>query len=181
MDSIKKYFGLAENQPSTLKRGRAVSESEETEELNIPPAKATEKKKSRKQGFSLKWLEDPLFSGWLFKSKDGKAKCICCNIYLSTKKSDLLKHAKTGKHTLNSQNVSNTKTISVLFKQQNITKDVMIADLRYSLLVVAHNFSFNSVKHVVDISKRIFSDSSMSEKVKLSRTKCTLLKMFFHL
>lgn len=120
-------------------------------------------------------MEDPVFSKWLIKSKEGKAKCTCCNIYLATKKSDLLKHANTSKHKVNSEKISSTKTIKVLFEQQNITKEVMIADLRYSLLVVAHNFSFNSVKHVVDISKKVFNDSTISGKIKLSRTKCSLI------
>ncbi|XP_072384383.1 uncharacterized protein [Diabrotica undecimpunctata] len=108
-NTIKKYF---EASTSTAKGGYDASESdnsdsEEThdtgnQELDKKRAKTFEKGKSRKQYFSIKWLEDPLFSGWLLKTTDGRAKYICCNINLSTKRSDLLKYAKTVKHKLNS-------------------------------------------------------------------------------
>lgn len=134
-----------------------------------------EKSVSRKQKFSQKWLENPEFSGWLVENEIGKAKCKCCNVLLSTKKSDLLKHSRTTKHTSNARKISNSKTITSLFEEQNASKEVILANLKYSLLVVAHNFSFNSVQHIVSMSKTIFKDSVLSRKIKLSRTKCSLI------
>jgi len=64
-----------------------------------------EKSVSRKQKFSKKWLEDPEFSGWLVENEIGKAKCKCCNVLLSTKKSDLLKHSRTTKHFKRKKNI----------------------------------------------------------------------------
>lgn len=44
--------------------------------------------------------------------------------------------------------------------------------MRYCLLIVSHNFSFNSVQHIVNISKKVFKDSSLSSQLSQSRTKC---------
>lgn len=120
----------------------------------------------KKRSFSVKWLDEPLFEGWLMEC-DGKPKCKCCNVSLSAKKSDLIKHANTNKHKISSQKIANTKTLNVLFKQQNITKDIMIADLKYTLLVVSHNFSFNSVQHIVNISKSVFKWKSKIKSHKM--------------
>ncbi|XP_074034309.1 zinc finger MYM-type protein 6-like [Leptinotarsa decemlineata] len=168
MSEITKYFSLAST--SRTDETTKNTSSSSSDEIETPQSKRAHIVKNR--SFSVEWLDEPLFEGWLMEC-DGKPKCKCCNVSLSAKKSDLIKHANTNKHKISSQKIANTKTLNVLFKQQNITKDIMIADLKYTLLVVSHNFSFNSVQHIVNISKSVFKDSSLSGKVKLSRTKCS--------
>jgi len=129
----------------------------------------------RKQLFSEKWLVYPEFSGWLEKIGDGKAKCKSCNAVLSTKKSDLIKHSNTNKHKLSVKKVSNTKVIPVLFEKHTVISENMTADIRYALLVVSHNFSFNAIKHITALSAKIFHDSKLAGSVKQSRTKCTAI------
>ena len=48
-----------------------------------------------------------------------------------------------------------------------------MADIRFSLLVAAHNFSFKSVQHVVETAKLNFKDSVIAKRISQSRTKCT--------
>lgn len=128
MSEITKYFSLA----STSRTGKLFAQfttkntsSSSSDEIETPQSKRAHIVKKR--SFSVKWLDEPLFEGWLMEC-DGKPKCKCCNVSLSAKKSDLIKHANTNKHKISSQKIANTKTLNVLFKQQNITKDLMIAD-----------------------------------------------------
>lgn len=68
---------------------------------------------TRKQKFSKRWLDDPQFSSWLVElSGENVYQCRCkaCGVNLATKKSDLIKHAKTKKHLLSIRSIKNTKS-----------------------------------------------------------------------
>lgn len=134
-----------------------------------------EEKKSRKQHFSKQWLEEDIFKPWLEETEDAsKAKCKTCNLFLGTKKSDLINHAKSQRHQKCLKSVQGTQKITQMFKQSNKSeKQLIIADIRFSLLTVAHNFSFKSIDHVTEVAKLNFTDSDIAKNLQLRRTKCT--------
>lgn len=135
---------------------------------------ARDEKKSRKQLFSRKWMEEDIFKRWLLPTEDpAKAKCKVCQLNLGTKRSDLLSHGKSQKHLKNMNLTQITRPITEIFQSSKQDKNLIIADIRFTLLAASHNFSFSSIDHVTDTCKLSFSDSKIAKNMQLRRTKCT--------
>ncbi|CAH1110915.1 unnamed protein product [Psylliodes chrysocephalus] len=137
---VSDEFDLEKSGPSTPKRKRAIRS-----EL------ARDEKKSRKQLFSIKWMEEEIFKSWLQTTEDpGKAKCKACQLILGAKRSDLLNHGKSQRHLKNIKTVQGTRPITEIFQSAKQDQNQIIADIRFSLLVAPHNFSFSSIDHLTE-------------------------------
>lgn len=140
---------------------------------------------SRIQKFSLKWLTDPKLQNWIEACDpcDGEdntyAKCKVCLVKLKAKYSDLVYHSKSNKHQIAERNIKFSKKIDSMMKtnlaQNREHVDVVLANLRSSLLVAEHNLSFNVVDHITEVSKINFKDSKVANYLQLGRTKCTMI------
>lgn len=151
---VSDEFDLEKSGPSTPKRKRAIRS-----EL------ARDEKKSRKQLFSKKWMEEEMFKSWLQTTEDpGKAKCKACQLILGAKRSDLLNHGKSQRHLKNIKTLQGTRPITEIFQSAKQDQNQIIADIRFSLLVASHNFSFSSIDHLTETCKLSFSDSKIAKK-----------------
>lgn len=149
--------------PSTPKKKRSIRN-----EL------AKDEKKSRKQLFCKKWMEDDIFKHWLQPTEDPyKSKCKACQLTLNAKKSDLLNHRKSKRHLKNIKALQGTIPITNLFQSPKEDRNSIVADIRFSLLAASHNLSFNCIDHLTETSKISFTDSKVAERMQLKRTKCT--------
>lgn len=79
---------------------------------------ARDEKKSRKQLFSAKWLNEDIFKKWLEPVHDDnrKAKCKACNTVLGAKRSDLVNHVGSQRHKKSVKATDHSKSISQVRK-----------------------------------------------------------------
>lgn len=102
-----------------------------------------------------------------------------CLVKLKAKYSDLVYHSKSNKHQIAERNIKFSKKIDSMMKtnlaQNREHVDVVLANLRSSLLVAEHNLSFNVVDHITEVSKINFKDSKVANYLQLGRTKCTMI------
>lgn len=132
----------------------------------------------RKQPFVGAWLEDPKFKGWLSKSIDVyKAKCRCCRKELVAGKSELERHMDTPTHKANALQVKNVPKIGDLFQRTSGVKEnkTKVAEIKIVFDVIEHDRSFNSMEHIALLNQSALPDSTITQNIKLHRTKVTSL------
>ncbi|EFN81231.1 hypothetical protein EAI_00132, partial [Harpegnathos saltator] len=91
-------------------------------------------------------------------------------------KSNLIKHAKSGKH-VNNMLIRNVNPSVSLTVNNNTFEDhatkVKIAEIKLAAFYATHNIAFEIVNDVIPLLKDIFTDSHIAKDLTLSRRKCT--------
>lgn len=132
-----------------------------------------QKKTSYKQHYKKEWEVE---FKWLkpVPGDSSKAQCLYCKVEMNAKIYDIHRHKDTKKH----------KDKSIPFTSSSQTKIVVQKDdstsasksEAYLSLYIAEHSSINSVDHLTDLCKEIFSCDCLkggSNKIQMHRTKCT--------
>lgn len=129
--------------------------------------------KRRNRDFKVSWLDENCFKGWLAPHpSENRALCMACNLTISCRKTDLVRHSQTVKHidkikSLNLEAIdNNNNTLS--------HKDrVKSAEIKLAAFYTEHNVAFSTLDHLIPLLKDIFHDSVIAQDLSLARTKCS--------
>lgn len=164
--------------------GQSTSTENASEDENLTPkrkrmyrselTKEEKSKNCRKQLFSESWLNDDRFKGWLQPVVDRRdqVKCVSCNLLFGSKKSDIVRHSQSKRHTLSVVSLQNVNKLSFEPKSTKQQDDIKKSEMQYSLSVVCHNLSFRSIDHLSQLPSLSFPDSKLATLISLKRTKC---------
>ncbi|XP_049294154.1 uncharacterized protein LOC125769464 [Anopheles funestus] len=137
-------------------------------------SKGTKAKPTKKwiQKYSIHW-EQKL--SWITKSDKGKtfAYCKICDQHVRSTGgfTDLKRHEKTTKHVINSGKLKSTGSSTGINTFMSRNDKAMNAELQISAWGAEHNISARNLEGFVELSKRIFKDSSTAQNLRLGRTK----------
>lgn len=155
--------------PSTPKKTHAIRNELST----------IEKQRTNRKLFRQEWLTKDEFKHWLEEvPRDPlKAKCVVCNVILTSGKSELDKHRNGKKHIINCKGLKGTSKILTMFSDIQEPKiknnEVKMAEIKIAAFFAEHNLAFHLIDHLTPLLKEIFPDSKICSKLELHRTKCT--------
>ena len=131
-----------------------------------------ESKKSYSQKFKKEWLKEKSFSRWLCEvpADQGKAYCKLCKYELQAKYCQLTNHEKTKKH-ISAYPVGMQPITNLLVNKCNKVANV---EAKFALFVCCHT-AIASCDHLVDMCTTVISDSSLMPKVRMHRSKCSVI------
>ena len=127
------------------------------------------------KNFQQSWLSESAFKNWLQEVKNDNTKAFCkvCKTELRAQKNDLTQHSKTNKHIKNMSTVTSNQT--TVFKLFTKKETVSRFEIFISIYIACHT-AIRNVDHLTDILKaHMPGSSSLTNKMKLHRTKCTAL------
>ncbi|KAG5886760.1 hypothetical protein JTB14_014195 [Gonioctena quinquepunctata] len=139
------------------------------------------KKREKKTGFVLSWINNPKFKNWLEKSSKPASRgtafafCKVCNLDVVAHKTVLIKHSNSEKHKLNWQKVSTSTKITELFTEKSEEIAVRNAEIKLSALLATNQLPFLLMDTLSPLLKIIFPDSKIAQKLNLKRTKATAI------
>ncbi|KAG5888349.1 hypothetical protein JTB14_014578 [Gonioctena quinquepunctata] len=123
-----------------IKRNQAAIPSLETKKKKI----GNPRKREKKTGFVLSWINNPKFKDWLEKSSKPASRrtafafCKVCNLDVVAHKTVLIKHSNSEKHKLNWQKVSTSTKITELFTEKSEEIAVRNSEIKLSALAVSY-------------------------------------------
>ncbi|XP_063244623.1 uncharacterized protein LOC134545381 [Bacillus rossius redtenbacheri] len=157
----------------TKKQKLSSGNNEDNSEIHV------KKRVTSAKTFQNSWLQEEKFRGWLqpVDSDKNKAFCRACNVAVSCGKSELEKHAVTGKHVKNVKQIGSNQSILSCFAKKDENKvhvdKVKTAEIKLATFFAEHNVAFQVVEHLIPVIKEVFSDSKIAADITLGRTKCT--------
>ncbi|KAG5886014.1 hypothetical protein JTB14_018431 [Gonioctena quinquepunctata] len=139
------------------------------------------RKREKKTGFVLSWINNPKFKDWLEKSSKPASRgtafafCKVCNLDVVAHKTVLIKHSNSEKHKLNWQKVSTSTKITELFTEKSEEIAVRNAEIKLSALLATNQLPFLLMDTLSPLLRIIFPNSKIAQKLNLKRTKATAI------
>lgn len=140
----------------------------ETEHQQAQKEKFVKKRKFIHK-YQAAWKRDEKFKLWVKPSKKGDQFFFCafCSNDYKCKKSDLIKHMKSTKHSNNAATTKSRRTLDQLVASSTVMNAERRAkenEIRIGMCLVEHNLSFNIVDHLVNLIKNLNLDSEVVKK-----------------
>lgn len=126
-------------------------------------------------------MEDPKFKPWLIKQDSKKSLkgknelgyCKFCQCSIIAHKATILRHSKSDKHKLNSQQITENHKINEAFQSTPLNTNIKRAEIKLCGLLATSNLSFSLMDSLSPLLKDIFPDSQIAKGLNIKRTKAT--------
>lgn len=163
---------LPADQPDSSPGSRSLSD------IECKQGGAKKKKLKRIQKFRKVWCTYPNLRDWLVpvSTQPTKAKCKLCNLIIRAELHILVRHGRSEHHILNRQSSASRSTSIENFIQlqpMSVDERVLEAEIRLVGHLICHNNSLRNINHLAAVTKNIFHQDPISEKIQVKRTKAT--------
>ncbi|CAH2084734.1 unnamed protein product [Euphydryas editha] len=139
--------------------------------MDLPLKKTIYKQHYRKEWEGeFKWLKP-------IPGDSSKCRCMYCKIEIKAKLYDIQRHKNTKKHKDKSASFTSSTQTKIVVSKEDTTAGIASSAETYLSLYIAEHSSINSVDHLTNLCKEIFScdcvKGGAKKELKLHRTKCT--------